>query len=210
MMMERVMRWSALLVLLLAAGGCSPGYDAAAACGSLAELAPVRDAGVDPLQVSQEGGRCTFRAQGRDAAALQRQQRMLQALSTIACGQPAQVQPIAGATGFELQMPPRCPLSARSSRFVQDDPRWTLDRPSMPNYPAAARADQQAGIVHLRLLLDDKGRVKAAIVGRSSGHPLLDEAAGKAALGWRSKREWWAFSTTRMSLVSTTVTFSAG
>ncbi|WP_416055527.1 energy transducer TonB [Stenotrophomonas maltophilia] len=80
----------------------------------------------------------------------------------------------------------------------------------MPSYPAAAHADQQEGIVHLRLLLDDKGRVKAAIVARSSGHPLLDAAAGKAALGWRAKRQWWAFSTTRMSLVSTTVTFSAG
>ncbi|HHA2858296.1 energy transducer TonB [Stenotrophomonas maltophilia] len=209
MMMERVMRWSALAVMLLAGGGCSPGYDAGAACGSLAEPAPVRDAGVEQLQASQDDGRCTFRAQGRDAAALQRQQRMLDALAIIACGQPAQVQPVAGTAGFELQMPPRCPLSARSSLFVQDDPRWTLDRPSMPDYPAAARADRQEGIAHLRLLLDDEGRVKAAIVATSSGHPLLDEAAGKAALGWRSKREWWAFSTTRMSLVRTTVAFAA-
>ena len=208
MLMGRVMRWSALLVVLLAGGGCSPGYDASAACGSLAELAPIRDAGVEQLQASQDGGRCTFRAQGRDAAALLRQQRMLDTLSVIACGQPAQVQPIAGAAGFELQMPPRCPLSARSSLFVQDDPRWTLDRPSMPEYPAAARADGQEGVVHLRLLLDDEGRVKAAIVATSSGHPLLDEAAGKAALRWRSKREWWAFSTTRMSLVRTTATFA--
>ncbi len=210
MMLGRVMRWSALLVVLLAGGGCSPGYDAGAACGSLAELAPVRDAGVEQLRASQDGGRCIFRAQGRDAAALQRQQRMLDALSVIACGQPAQVQQVAGAAGFELQMPPRCPLSARSSLFIQDDPRWTLDRPSMPDYSAAAHADKQEGTVHLHLLLDDEGRVKAAIVATSSGHPLLDEAAGKAALGWRSKREWWAFSATRMSLVRTTVAFSGG
>ncbi len=200
--------WGALLVALLAASGCSTKYDAAAACGSLSELAPVRDASVDQLQASHDGGRCTFRATGRDPAALQRQQRMLDAISVIACGEPAQAQPIQGAQGFKLQMPSRCPLSARSSLFVRDDPRWRLERPSMPRYPAAARGENLQGKVSMSLLLDDKGRVKAAIVVESSGHPLLDEAAVKAALNWQWKREWWAFSATRMSMLPATTTFA--
>jgi len=200
--------WGALLVALLAASGCSMKYDAAAACGSLSDLAPVRDASVDQLQASHDGGRCAFRMTGRDPAALQRQQRMLDSISVIACGQPAQIQPIQGAQGFELQMPSRCPLSARTSLFARDDPRWRLERPSMPSYPAVARGENLQGKVSMRLLLDDEGRVKAAIVAESSGHPLLDEAAVKAALGWQWKREWWAFSATRMSMVPATTTFA--
>ncbi|MEG0186812.1 MAG: energy transducer TonB, partial [Stenotrophomonas sp.] len=113
-----------------------------------------------------------------------------------------------GAAGFELQMPSRCPLSTRTPLVVHDDPRWRLDRPSMPSYPAAARADNLQGKVSMSVLLNDQGRAKAVIVAGSSGHALLDEAAVKAALGWRWKREGAALSTPQMSMVPATATFA--
>ncbi len=202
-------RGAVLGTVLLAAGGCSAGYDADASCGSLSEPAAVRDASVDQLQASSIGGRCTFRATGSDAAALQRQQRMLEAISLIACGKPANAQPTQGTSGFELQMPSRCALSARTSQVVQDAAGWRLDRASMPSYPAAARADNLQGKVSMSVLLNDQGHAEAVIVAGSSGHPLLDEAAVKAALGWRWKREGGTSSTPRMSMVAATATFAS-
>ncbi|MDC8756365.1 energy transducer TonB [Janthinobacterium sp. hw3] len=44
-------------------------------------------------------------------------------------------------------------------------------------YPAAARARGEEGIVTLRCRVDREGRVLAAAVEHSSGHPALDQAA---------------------------------
>lgn len=54
-----------------------------------------------------------------------------------------------------------------------------------PAYPAAARDARQEGRVSLRVLVGADGRPQQTTVARSSGFPLLDEAAVAAVRGWR-------------------------
>ncbi|GHS91827.1 hypothetical protein FACS1894139_17250 [Planctomycetales bacterium] len=54
-----------------------------------------------------------------------------------------------------------------------------------PTYPEAARRRRQEGTVWLRLEIDARGAVRTATVDASSGYPLLDEAAVRAARQWR-------------------------
>ncbi len=54
-----------------------------------------------------------------------------------------------------------------------------------PRYPPLARRLGQEGTVVLALSIDREGRVTDARLRRSSGHPMLDRAALKAARAWR-------------------------
>ncbi|MDR0869096.1 MAG: energy transducer TonB [Planctomycetota bacterium] len=54
-----------------------------------------------------------------------------------------------------------------------------------PTYPEAARRRRQEGTVWLRLEIDARGDVRTATVDASSGYPLLDDAAVRAARQWR-------------------------
>ena len=59
-----------------------------------------------------------------------------------------------------------------------------IGRNPPPEYPAEARLAGQEGVVILLMLCDATGRVQDAWVEKSSGHPLLDEAALEAARKW--------------------------
>ncbi len=54
-----------------------------------------------------------------------------------------------------------------------------------PAYPAEATRLGEAGTVHLLIHVDAAGRASAVDITRSSGFPLLDEAARRALLRWR-------------------------
>lgn len=57
-----------------------------------------------------------------------------------------------------------------------------------PTYPEEARKRQERGTGVFLLRTDiQSGRVIQVIVGKTTGHPLLDDAAMKALLGWRFK-----------------------
>lgn len=58
-------------------------------------------------------------------------------------------------------------------------------RNAAPPYPEAARRRGEQGAVLLELAIGTDGRVMAVQVVRSSGSPILDEAARRAALDWR-------------------------
>lgn len=54
-----------------------------------------------------------------------------------------------------------------------------------PRYPPPARRLGQEGVVRLRLRINATGDVTEVTVRASSGHPLLDRAAVRAARSWR-------------------------
>ena len=54
-----------------------------------------------------------------------------------------------------------------------------------PSYPPLARRRGQSGTVRLRISIDASGGVDAVKVEGSSGYPLLDRAALRAARRWR-------------------------
>jgi protein TonB len=58
-------------------------------------------------------------------------------------------------------------------------------RNASPTYPETARQRGQEGSVLLDLTVGVDGRVLGAEVAQSSGFPILDAAARRAALGWR-------------------------
>jgi protein TonB len=53
-----------------------------------------------------------------------------------------------------------------------------------PPYPEAARKAGQSGVVMLRVSINEKGRVSAVSLIRSSGHSLLDDRACISVQRW--------------------------
>ncbi|MGE4480923.1 energy transducer TonB [Acidocella sp.] len=54
-----------------------------------------------------------------------------------------------------------------------------------PDYPAAALAAGERGVVRFKLYLGPDGRVRRFVLTQSSGYADLDESARVAAMGWR-------------------------
>jgi TonB family protein len=82
-----------------------------------------------------------------------------------------------------IATPRAAPSSATGSvtslpRLLENDP---------PTYPPEAVARGWQGTVHLRLDISEGGRVVRAQIVRTSGYPLLDEAARSAVLTWRAQ-----------------------
>jgi periplasmic protein TonB len=65
-----------------------------------------------------------------------------------------------------------------------DDTPPDLSRNAPPSYPAAAIQRGWEGTVLLRVWIDETGRVTKVEIARSSGHPVLDGAAGAAVRRW--------------------------
>ena len=59
------------------------------------------------------------------------------------------------------------------------------DANKAPEYPRRARRRGEQGLVVLRLDVLETGRVGGAVVHRTSGYPLLDQAALRAVKRWR-------------------------
>lgn len=83
---------------------------------------------------------------------------------------PAPVQAAASAVSAEPPPPPQQPKTLPSSavRF--------LVKPD-PSYPAASQELGESGVVSMRLLVDEQGRVKDVQIIKSSGYARLDRAA---------------------------------
>lgn len=54
----------------------------------------------------------------------------------------------------------------------------------MPTYPIAARREGREGVVHLKILVMEDGRVGEVVITRSSHFPDLDRAAEEAVGKW--------------------------
>jgi protein TonB len=78
--------------------------------------------------------------------------------------------------------------SGAAIQAVTSDRIWPKGRATnvRPPYPPASQRLREEGVVTLALYVDVTGRVTEGKVEKSSGHPLLDEAALNTALGsWR-------------------------
>jgi TonB family protein len=75
----------------------------------------------------------------------------------------------------------------KSHIVVPSEPRYVfLEKSVQPEYPAIARAARIQGEVKVNILINPKGNVSDACA--AEGHPLLQVASVRAALGWRFKR----------------------
>lgn len=65
-------------------------------------------------------------------------------------------------------------------------PKVNKRRPNeRPPYPPSSRRAGEEGVVELLLQVDENGRVTKAEVKKSSGFPMLDQAAVSGAMRWR-------------------------
>jgi protein TonB len=83
--------------------------------------------------------------------------------------------PAAALAGAASRGAPNGPVSSHASY---------LSNPK-PDYPAEARRQRQEGVVLVSVEVDGDGRPSDVTLGRSSGFPLLDEAAVQAVRRWR-------------------------
>jgi protein TonB len=67
---------------------------------------------------------------------------------------------------------------------VNVNPRFRQP-PAPPHYPKLSIERDEEGTVLVRALVDASGAPQRIVVFKSSGYPLLDEAALKAVQGWR-------------------------
>jgi len=67
---------------------------------------------------------------------------------------------------------------------VNVNPRFRQP-PAPPHYPRGSVERDEEGVVLVRAFVDPAGTTQRVVVFRSSGFPLLDEAALKAVRGWR-------------------------
>jgi protein TonB len=88
--------------------------------------------------------------------------------------------PDAGSPGLSSALPGAAgPLSLTSDLALVCPVR------TPPPYPPVSRRLGETGKVVLRVELDETGRVSAAQLISSSGHPRLDDAALAAVKAWR-------------------------
>jgi protein TonB len=80
-----------------------------------------------------------------------------------------------GSSGSALQGPPL--------RLTREELAWKLRRTEKPDYPLQARRLALTGSVVLEVEIDQSGALKA--FGKSSGHPILVDAAKNAVRRWQ-------------------------
>ena len=107
------------------------------------------------------------------------------------------IQPIKAANSFQTENHKHAPradgagLIAGSNDRIAGSafaPGWEQPRiieRTEPDYPEEARRNKEQGVVLLRLVVSEAGRVEDAVVEKSSGHVLLDQAALRAVKNWR-------------------------
>ncbi len=78
---------------------------------------------------------------------------------------------------------PATPVPAAPMVLAAELSATCAERPA-PAYPPTSRRLNEAGTVVVRVELDEAGRVAAARVAASSGHPRLDEAGLAAVRTW--------------------------
>jgi protein TonB len=96
---------------------------------------------------------------------------------------PPRDEPEAGPVGAEASPSPVRPAVDPSRRTVALPPVYTDPRPAgaVPiEYPETARRRGQAGVVEIEVTLDEAGKVTCIRVAKTSGSPLLDDAARRA------------------------------
>jgi periplasmic protein TonB len=90
-------------------------------------------------------------------------------------------QSLADVQAVEARPPERVPRAMESPPLAVQQPvevsRVEYLRPPVPRYPPVARRAQHEGVVQLRVLVGEDGRSREMELIRSSGHPLLDDAA---------------------------------
>ena len=98
----------------------------------------------------------------------------------------ANAAPLEKATGDGSSLQPGLdPATMQSPPLVKAQPDY-LKNPEPP-YPPAALRRHQAGLVLLIVEVTAHGQVAHLEIKKSSGHPILDEAAQKAVSGWQFK-----------------------
>lgn len=92
-----------------------------------------------------------------------------------------------GASHSEMASAPQSAPAAPSgvgARAIAELPDVSVTKRVQPDYPAPSRRRRDEGTVVIVARVDG-GRVVSLSVERSSGHAALDEAALRAARGWR-------------------------
>ena len=77
-----------------------------------------------------------------------------------------------------------------------------------PEYPPIAIAAKITGTVQVRILVDKEGNVKRACA--ATGHPILKEAAVRAARKWRFSRNFGTRSRWKINYVQEWIVFGFG
>ena len=95
--------------------------------------------------------------------------------------EPAQSPAASEADGAPVSVAARPPQGSGPSVVVQVVPG--SNKP--PRYPLAARKRGQEGTALIRAKIGESGQVLGTEIIRSSGHPLLDEAANAAVAEWQ-------------------------
>jgi protein TonB len=100
---------------------------------------------------------------------------------------PEVASPSAFAVAPAPPAPPPAPVAAPSAPAAVTEARFDADylHNPKPEYPWAARRRGEEGRVMLRVQVSAAGTAAAVDIGRSSGFPLLDQAAREAVLRWR-------------------------
>ena len=82
----------------------------------------------------------------------------------------------------------QCDFSSYNPLVISHALLGTAIKKVVPEYPPIARAAHVKGEVQVKILVDRKGNVVESCVAH--GHPLLRDAAEKAALEWKFKRNF--------------------
>lgn len=172
--------------LLLASHERARAASSAPACAPAFVLAPPRDVGTVALTADATLGRCAVEIVATNDRALQRQLQLMHAITTAACAAPPEtVRGPPDSFAATLRLPAACAGKADSAVFEQDPRAWQAPPRQAPRYPPAAAAQELQGRVLVSMVVDPQGRVAAAVVRRSSGHDVLDEAAIADVRGWQ-------------------------
>lgn len=191
-------RTGLLLLALLLLSGCVSGSarsDRRDGCRLLPSATAITDARMRSMQLSQDNYGCSIVGAADDFAVASMQQDALLELIAPACRNstaPGEIIDAVGGDrgGFQFTLKVGAPpngstCDSASSSLIGDGPSDVVSRNmNSPHYPAKAFRARQQGTVAMILLVARDGRTVASIVGTSSGHQLLDDAAVRATANW--------------------------